>query len=315
MAKVSITTIPPGYQELLDKILAHFDNMIYPTWATRFFHKTRSAKKANKEKTYLPSIASYWAALTVPEKAAWGTAAAFGTLNKYQLFTTDLSYRRKNGLSVPGTPNQYHEMMGLKIDNPAAEDNIYARRDEKDLVGPVSISFTYKKSEYPSIYDVVWSDSSYGWSDPLAPWGDDSPQWSDPRFNWSDDLVSWGYSPSAIVFDLVATLYYFDAGKNKTLTHTWTAPDGNVDWTQVSFSFGSSGQKYFHLTIFLRLNLYQVTILLDHFLVQTNGIDKYRENWQYKSGKTWVYDNLYRKTGWYFSPGYRVPYFNVIYLG
>ena len=271
MVKVAIQSIPPAYEPLLAKILAHFDNQIYPTWATRFFHKTRSAKKANKEKTYLPSIASYWATLTAEEKAAWGTAAAFGTLNKYQLFTTDFSYRRKNGLSLPGTPSDYHEVMGLRLDNPGGSENVRLRRDEKDLVGPIGISFTYKKTE-------------------------NSP------------------TPS-VPFKFLATAYYFDAGHNLTLTHEWEAPSGNVDWSQVSESFGVSGQKYFHLTILFYLDSYDATIYLDHFLIQSAGVDKYRECWQYKSGKTWEYDNLYRKTGWLFFPDYHVPYFEVLYLG
>ena len=51
MVKVAQMTIPPEYEPLLAKILAWFDSLIYPTWASRYFHTSRSAKKANKEKT------------------------------------------------------------------------------------------------------------------------------------------------------------------------------------------------------------------------------------------------------------------------
>jgi hypothetical protein len=51
MVKVAQITIPPEYEPLLAKILAWFDSLIYPTWASQYFHTTRSAKKANKEKT------------------------------------------------------------------------------------------------------------------------------------------------------------------------------------------------------------------------------------------------------------------------
>jgi hypothetical protein len=271
MVKVAKMDIPPAWQPLLDKILAYYDNQIYPTWASRYFHKTRSAKKRNKQKTYIPSAAAAWKALTSSEKVAWTSASAFGTLNNYQLFLADFSYRRKNGLSLPGTPFSTHEMMGLEIQNPGGSTNVRLRRDEKDLVGPITIAFTYQKTEN-------------------APTGDKP-------------------------FKFIATAYYFWEGKNLTLTKEWSAPTGNVSWTSVSESFGVSGQKYFHLTIIWYLDNYDAIVDLDHLLIQSAGTDKYRECWQYKAGKTWSYDNLYRKTGWLFTPGYQVPYFDVIYLG
>jgi hypothetical protein len=270
MVKVAQMDIPPAYQSLLDKILSYFDNQMYPTWATRYFHTTRAAKKANKEKTYLPSISAAWGALTTNEKDAWRTASDFGTLNCYQLFTTDYSYRRKNNLIIPGTPSDYHEVMGLRLQNPGPESEVRVRNDEKDLVGPITISFNYKKTE---------------------------------------NVASPG-NP----FYCVATAYYFWEGKNQTVTTTWTAPDGNIDWTTANLTLGSYPIKYFHLTIIWYLDNYDATIDLDHLLIQGNAVDKLRECWQYKSGKEWAYDNLYRKTGWLFSPGFRVPYFEVLYL-
>lgn len=270
MVKVAQMTIPPAYQALLDKILAHFDNQIYPTWATRFFHTTRSAKKADKEKTYMPSAAAAWKLLSAAEKTAWATAAVFGTLNRYQLFLADFSYRRKNGLTLPGTPFTTREMMGLRLDDPGGVEAMELRRDEKDIVGPITISFNYKKTENAA-------------------------------------------TPS-VPFKFVATAYWFADGKNKTLTHEWSAPAGNVPWASVSEVFGVPGLKYFHLTIIWYLTDYDATVDLDHFLIQGNAVDKYRENWQYKAGRTWEYDALYRKTGWLFSPGYRVPWFEVLYL-
>jgi hypothetical protein len=44
------------------------------------------------------------------------------------------------------------------------------------------------------------------------------------------------------------------------------------------------------------------------------GEDILREAWDIKAGETWEVDNLYRKTGWTFSPEYGVPYFDVVYL-
>jgi hypothetical protein len=137
--------------------------------------------------------------------------------------------------------------------------------------------------------------------------------WSDPNVFWSDGYARWAYSTAGF-FNLTAVLYYFEDGLNKTITYTWQAPAGSIDWNTVNFSMGVSGQKYFHLTVFWYFEYYDVEVFLDHLLISDQLGDKYRENWQYKAGKVWEYDNLYRKSGWLFTPGYRVPYFEVLYL-
>jgi hypothetical protein len=314
MVKVAQMSIPPEYAALLARILAYFDNQIYPTWAGRFFHKTRSAKKALKEKTYMPSAAAAWKLLTPTEKTAWAAAADFGALNRYQLFLADFSYRRKNGLSLPGTPYPLHEMMSLEIQNPGGLENVRLRRDEKDLVGPVGINFTYRKQEMSLITQDMWSDANVAWADAVAQWtGIEAAAWSDPNIDWSDTLARWAFSTTGL-FHFVATAYYFEAGKNNIEVLSWSAPAGSFDWTQVTQSFGVSGRKYFHLTIIWYLDGYDALVDFDHLLITTNGVDKYRENWQFKAGKVWVYDNLYRKSGWLFSPDIAVPYFEVLYL-
>jgi len=49
MTKVAIMSIPPEFEALLSKILSHFDQLIYPTCASRYFYITLSAKKTNRE--------------------------------------------------------------------------------------------------------------------------------------------------------------------------------------------------------------------------------------------------------------------------
>lgn len=148
MTKVAIMTIPPDFQPLLDKILAHFDQMTYPTWATRNFHLTRAAKKTNLEKTYIPGVRSVWATFTPAEKAAWSAAKGYTGYSNYQLFTADYSYRKKNLLSLPGTPNTTHQLYGLKISNPGGVETVRIRFHLKDLIGPLTIAFNYKKQQY-----------------------------------------------------------------------------------------------------------------------------------------------------------------------
>ena len=101
MVKVAAMTIPPEFETLLAKILAHFDQMIYPTWASRMFHTTRSAKARNLEKTYIPGVRGVWSTFTSTQKAAWKAAAGYTGYSNYQLFTADYSYRKKHNLSLP----------------------------------------------------------------------------------------------------------------------------------------------------------------------------------------------------------------------
>ena len=140
-------TLPPGYEELLKKVLAYFDQLMYPTWASRNFHVTRSAKAANAAKTYIPGVRTVWAGFTTAQKAAWKAAVGYTGYSNYQLFTADYSYRKKNNLSLPGTPYTDHQLYGLKMSNPLAASPIRVRLHLKDLVGPLTIAFDYKKQE------------------------------------------------------------------------------------------------------------------------------------------------------------------------
>lgn len=263
--------IPAAWEALIEKVLRWYDDQVYPVWCPFFGHKTRSAKARNAAKTYLPTVATAWGLLNQATKDLWHTASDFGTLNRYQLFTSDYSYRKKNNLSLPGTPNAFHQLFGMRWQNPDPLATCRLRRDCKDLEGQVTIAFNYEKTE-------------------IAPTGDKA-------------------------FSFLATLYYFEGGENKTETHEWSAPAGNVAWASVSETFGTAGRKYFHLTILWYLDGYDAKVDLDRLLVSDVNGDIYRECWQFKAGKTWSYDNLYRKEGWLFTPEFHVPYFEVVYLG
>jgi len=271
MTKADMTQIPPEWEALMAKIQRWYDSRIYPVFGPFFSHKTRSAKARNKAKSLMPSSSTAWGLLDQETKDAWKTASDFGTLNRYQLFISDYSYRWKNGLSLPGTPNAFHQLHGLRWKNPDPLATCRLRRDCKDLVGNVTLAFNYKKTE-------------------IAPTGDKA-------------------------FSFLATLYYFEDGLNKTETHNWSAPAGNVDWVSVSEVLTTKARNYFHLTILWYLDGYNAIIDLDRLLVTDLDGDAYRECWQFKAGRTWSYENLYRKEGWLFTPGYYVPYFDVVYLG
>ena len=148
MVKVAQMDLPPGYQALLDKILAYYDNQIYPTWAGRFFHKTRSAKARNKEKTYLPGVRTYWAGLDASRKAIWKSYGAFMKWNGYLYFTSQYSYQKKHNLGFDLSPTEMYQLYGLKISNPGGSSEVRCIRQDITLTGPVAIQFRYKKTQY-----------------------------------------------------------------------------------------------------------------------------------------------------------------------
>jgi len=152
MVTVAQMDLPPGYQELLDKILAWFNNQIYPVWATRFFHTTRKAKADNKAKTFITGARTIWNEFDIDTKLDWFLARGYTRWSGYNLFLADYSYRRKNGLSLPGTPTTTHQLYGLKMGNPGAGNEVLTRLHLKDLTGPITIDFYYKKTEYQATF-------------------------------------------------------------------------------------------------------------------------------------------------------------------
>jgi len=281
MTKVAQMSIPPEFQALLDKIIAHFDQMMYPTWATRFFHKTRSAKQRNKEKTYIPGARAVWNSFTQAQKDAWKNSRQYTIWQReyvsskhswsgYNTFITDYSYRKKNHLSLPGTPSSTHQLFGLKMSNPGGFSDVQCRLHLKDLIGPIKIEFYYKKIE-------------------------GTPTFGDP-------------------FNVIAEAFFFDGGLNILDEETWESPSGNIDWSKVTINVGESRKKYFHLIIQFSLLDYDADVFFDKFSVSDYDGIFYYDSFIKKSGGVWEYQPFYRKQGWAFYPSFDLPYFEVVYL-
>jgi phosphopantetheinyl transferase (holo-ACP synthase) len=214
MAKVAQMTIPPALQPLLDRILAHFDNQQYPTWATRFMHTTRSAKKANKEKTYIPAVRTVWATLDATTKALWKSCSAFMQQTNYQYFTNKYSYCKKNGLDLAITPTVLHQMHGLVLDSPSGSEIVQMTRDDIVLTGQLSFEFAYKKVErdvapidpfnlYIEAYYMEDGENkvdTYVWEAPAG------------NVDWNKVSFSFG-TTSRYYFHVICTwtLFYYDA--------------------------------------------------------------------------------------------------------
>lgn len=75
-----------------------------------------------------------------------------------------------------------------------------------------------------------------------------------------------------IPFTVNITLWYFEAGENKTETHTWTAPGGNVAWASVSETYGTPGRQYFHHRVIFHLDSYDADVYLANFLITDQSL-------------------------------------------
>lgn len=73
-------------------------------------------------------------------------------------------------------------------------------------------------------------------------------------------------------FRAVITLWYFEGGENKTETHTWEAPAGNVGWTTVSETYGESGRLYFHHRVVYYLDDYNADVYLANFKITDQSL-------------------------------------------
>jgi len=136
--------VPPEYVPLIEKIIRWYDNQIYPVWGLGFFHTTRSAKNANKERTFLKEIGASWQSIGASARADWSSASAFLGLNGYQLFTSNYSYRKKQSLDLPGLSNQYHQLFALRLLDDGSWPDNSIRYDTIVVTGPIDLSFNYR---------------------------------------------------------------------------------------------------------------------------------------------------------------------------
>lgn len=136
--------VPPEFIPLIEKILRWFDNQIYPCFGTSFLGLTRSSKARSRAHSPLKAIGVAWQALDAATKTLWGTAADFIDLNGYQLFTSDYSYRKKKGLSLPGTPHAKHQMFGIRMSTLDVTDDARVRWFTPPAKAPIKVTFNAK---------------------------------------------------------------------------------------------------------------------------------------------------------------------------
>ncbi len=155
MVRVIQPDVPAEYEELWNKIMRWFERNGVPIWCRQWFQNTRRGDRVRKEASPVSVIANAWNALSPVRKIWWDITAhvMWGYARGYRFFTTDWIYREVVGLYVPQIPSFHHQLFGMKMANPGGTNNVYMRRDDKDLVGQLTVKFAYKKAE--SVSSVV----------------------------------------------------------------------------------------------------------------------------------------------------------------
>ena len=74
-------------------------------------------------------------------------------------------------------------------------------------------------------------------------------------------------------FKFEAILTYLEAGENKTETHTWEAPAGNVAWAAVSETFGTVGRNYISIEVTWHLDSYDAEVWFANFLIEDQSLE------------------------------------------
>lgn len=109
MVKVSGVVIPPEWAELWAKVVGIGDNRVHGVARKRGYLPSRRRVVELTTKSLLPQIKVAWDSLSLAQQAEWKAAAAVTGLNGRNLFTQDMSYRLKYGISGIATPSLLHQ--------------------------------------------------------------------------------------------------------------------------------------------------------------------------------------------------------------
>jgi len=193
-----------------------FERYGVPIWCRKWFQTSRAVVKQKQAATKLPSAASAWRALDTNTKGAWKAAAynAYKYYRGYRLFVADYIWRQKAGLSLPGTPSNFHQLFGLKLANPGGALDVEMRRDDKDLVGPITIKFAYKKNEITPSATAAFKVNCTAYYFTYGSYSSDTDNFSAPAGNVGWNTIERSFGPNLrkyFHFKIVFTIKDYDA--------------------------------------------------------------------------------------------------------
>jgi len=149
MVRVIGNVLPSEWEEFWKKVVRWYGLKGVPSFSRLWFQDIRRMREIRYGISDFKKIGSAWKELSPSVQQDWRDAAhACWDYNRgYRLFTADYAWRLIAGLPVPGTPTKYHQLFGIEMDNPGGAENVYMRRDDKDIVGQLSVKIKFKKIE------------------------------------------------------------------------------------------------------------------------------------------------------------------------
>lgn len=149
MVKIIQPNIPAEWEELFAKIFRWFERNGVPIWCANWFQTSARSKETRRSNSIFKMVSDYWKTVSDADKELWKQAAekVWGQRRGYRLFSMDIIWRHARGFSKPGTPNQFHQLFGLRVSNPGGAKSVIMRIDLKDQTGPFNLKFSYKKNE------------------------------------------------------------------------------------------------------------------------------------------------------------------------
>jgi hypothetical protein len=147
MALIPYQNFPPEWQPLIDKLFRWYNSGPHPVMACFNGMFSRGQKAATAARSFLKEIALVWDAFDSTTKAAWKSAGATCKLSGYNLFIADYAYRKKNSLSLPGTPSNFHQLGGLELWNTGGFESVQAIYRDIAVMGPIQLKISFKQDQ------------------------------------------------------------------------------------------------------------------------------------------------------------------------
>jgi len=108
MAFVSYVDLDPAQEQQFFSGLTPDSRFLYSKVKKKTGLFSAKKKKTLSLRSLLPQISELWAGLSAGVKTSWTTAGAYAGLNGWRAFVAEQSIRLKLGLSVPGSPSNFH---------------------------------------------------------------------------------------------------------------------------------------------------------------------------------------------------------------
>lgn len=194
-------------------------------------------------------LSPLWRALSDPQKQVWRQAAAFSSLNNWQLFISDNAARIRNDLALVKPPSDLWQVRtGMITINAPASELILKQEHPQEYIDTQKITGRPWKSELVTIKEV------FGFPLQL-------------QFRYKSNLTPVGGNQSARYFARVWSSYQ---GVDR-YTDCEIPLGANDDWTLKSASISKVIGHVIGYTLFLEIKGYRGTLMFDNIRALHSG--------------------------------------------